>query len=88
MQADMGNDILRSAAFGGYDKADVIAVLDTLNLAKLSYEEGAVPLAELKRTADKIAAHKFKKVVTGGFNKQDVENYFRKLCDDIQNMTE
>ena len=82
----MDKEVLRSAAFGGYDKADVIATLDTLNLAKLSYEEGAIPLAELKRTADEVAGHKFKKVVTGGFNKEDVDNYFRKLCDDIQNI--
>ena len=84
----MDRDILRSAAFGGYDKADVIATLDTLNAAKLAFEEGGIPLAELKRTADEVAEHKFKKVLTGGFNKQDVEDYFRKLCDDIQNMTE
>lgn len=84
----MNSDILRSAAFGGYDKADVIATLDTLNAAKLAFEEGVLPLAELKRTADEVTEHKFKKVLTGGFNKQDVEDYFRKLCNDIQNMTE
>ena len=84
----MNRDVLRSAAFGGYNKTDVIMTLDTLNAAKLAYEEGSMPLSELKRAADEAAAHKFKKVVTGGFNKQDVEDYFRKLCDDIQQITE
>lgn len=84
----MNKEVLRSASFGGYDKNDVIMTLDMLNAAKLSYEEGGLPLSELKRTANEVSEHKFKKVLTGGFNAKDVEKYFQSLCDNIQNLTE
>ena len=84
----MNVEVLRSATFGGYDKADVIMTLDTLNPAKFAFEERAISLSELKRISNEISEHQFKKVFTGGFNKQDVENYIRSLCDEIQNISE
>lgn len=74
-------EVLRQS-FRGYDKQEVLAVIDSLNALVFMREENTISKEEALAEAEKIKSQPFKTVFSG-FNKDDTEKYLSSVIEKI-----
>lgn len=74
-------EVLRQS-FRGYDKQEVLAVIDSLNALVFMREENTISKEEALAEAEKIRSQPLKTVFSG-FNKDDTEKYLSSVIEKI-----
>lgn len=75
--------VLRTS-FRGYDKVAVIIMFDHLNNIIMQRKNKTISLAEAWSLSSEFSPYKIKTVLFGGFDKKDVEKYYKRLIAEIK----
>ena len=70
------------AAFRGYDRAEVMRRIDTLNVLLMGLEEGLITKEEALEQSEEAVSPPIKTVFSG-FNKEDADSYVAELRERI-----
>lgn len=71
-------------SFKGYDKSSTLDLVEKLTQIMLNLESGSLSVESAESKINELNPKKLKTVLIGGFNKEDVDAFYKSVADKIR----